>query len=251
MGKMVDIDESMYSCGLRILHPGGTQKTDEMAKMCGVAKGKLVLDVGIGKGVTPCYLAEKYGCDTVGIDVSERMLEQAKRMAEEKGLTDKVNFRKADAHNLPFEDKSFDIVIVECVTTLLDKSKAFSEMYRVLKSGGSLGDLEMTWQKKPSEGIEKRFHEFWEGYKTMTLEEWKKFIEGVGFEDVQTVDFSDTILDMEKTLKKELGIYGMLKFGLKLALNRSLAKAMSAYRKMFKEYVDYIGYGYFVGRKPK
>jgi len=250
MGRMADIDEFMYSCGLEILHPGGIQKTDEMAEMCGVAKGKLVLDVGVGRGVTPCYLAEKYGCDIIGVDVSERMLQRAERMAEEKGLTDKVSLRKADAHNLPFEDGSVDVVIVECVTTLLDKPKAFSEMYRVLRSGGSLGDLEMTWQKKPSEEVEKRFHEIWEGYETMTLEEWKRFIEGVGFEDVKTVDFSDTLPDMEKALKKELGMYGMLKFGLRLALNRSMAKAMSEYRKMFKEYADYIGYGYFVARKP-
>ena len=123
--------------------------TQEMAEMCGVAKGNLVLDLGVGRGVTPCYLAEKYGCDIIGVDISERMLQRAERVTEEKGLTDKVSLRKADAHNLPFEDGSFDVVIVECVTTLLDKPKAFSEMYRVLKSGGSLGDLEMTWQKKP------------------------------------------------------------------------------------------------------
>ena len=30
MGKMADIDEMMYSCGLDILHPGGIEKTDEM-----------------------------------------------------------------------------------------------------------------------------------------------------------------------------------------------------------------------------
>jgi cyclopropane fatty-acyl-phospholipid synthase-like methyltransferase len=62
MGKMADIDELMYSCGLEILHPGGIEKTDEMARACKIEKGKKVLDIGSGKGVTACYLAQKYQC---------------------------------------------------------------------------------------------------------------------------------------------------------------------------------------------
>ena len=46
MGKMADIDEMMYSCGLEILHPGGT---DEMVRMCKISKDKKVLDIGFGK----------------------------------------------------------------------------------------------------------------------------------------------------------------------------------------------------------
>ena len=49
MGKMADIDEMMYSCGLEILHPGGIEKTDEMVRMCKISKDKKVLDIGFGK----------------------------------------------------------------------------------------------------------------------------------------------------------------------------------------------------------
>ena len=47
------------SCGLEILHPGGIERTDEMARMCKIGKDKKVLDIGSGKGVTACYLAQK------------------------------------------------------------------------------------------------------------------------------------------------------------------------------------------------
>lgn len=63
---MIDIDELMYSYGLEILHPGGIEKTDKMARTCKVGKGKKVLDIGSGKGVTACYLAQKYECEAVG-----------------------------------------------------------------------------------------------------------------------------------------------------------------------------------------
>ncbi|MFQ6076143.1 MAG: hypothetical protein ACE5Z5_08425 [Candidatus Bathyarchaeia archaeon] len=113
-----------------------------------------------------------------------------------------------------------------------------------------MGDLEMTWQKKPQEKVEKELYELWEGYKSMTLTGWRGLLEETGFVDVRTVDFSDAIPDMEKALMKELGAYGMLKFGVKLMFNPSVRKAMNEYRRVFKQYVDYIGYGYFVGRKP-
>ncbi len=82
MGKMTDIDELMYSCGLEILHPDGIEKTDEMARVCKIGKDKKVSGIGSGKGVTACYLAQKYECEVVGVDLSERMVEYAKEMAK-------------------------------------------------------------------------------------------------------------------------------------------------------------------------
>jgi len=249
MGKMADIDEMMYSCGLEILHPGGIEKTNEMARMCKIGKDKKVLDIGSGKGVTTCHLAQKYECEIVGLDLSERMIEYAKEMAKKKGLDDRVSFRRADAHNLPFEDESFDIVLAECTTVLLEKEKAFSEFLRVTKSGGYIGDLEMTWQKLPPKELVDKVYNVWEGFRTMTFEEWKNFYEKMGMVDIKTVDFSETIPDMEKAMKKELGLKGVIKMGCKLLLRSDLRKAMNEYRKIFKEYSDYIGYGYVVGRK--
>ena len=171
MGKIADIDEMMYSCGLEILHPGGIGKTDEMARMCKIGKDKKVLDVGSGKGVTACYLSEKYECEVVGVDTSKRMVEYAKEMTKKRGLDDRVSIRRADAYNLPFEDGSFDIVLAECTTVLLDKQKAFSEFLRVTKRGGYIGDLEMSWQKLPTKELVDRVYDVWEGFRTMTLEE--------------------------------------------------------------------------------
>ena len=86
MVKMADVDEFMYSCGPDILHPGGLEKTDEMARACGVRAGKRILDIGSGKGVTTYYLAENYGCEVVGVDALERMVKYARELARRKGL---------------------------------------------------------------------------------------------------------------------------------------------------------------------
>lgn len=249
MGKMAAIDEMMYSCGLEILHPGGIKKTDEMARRCGIGEDKKVLDIGVGKGVTPCYLAEKYGCNVVGVDLSEKMLEEARRRANKKRLAEKVSFRIGDAHELPFADGTFDTVIIECVTTILDKKKAFSEVYRVLKSNGIVGDLEMIWRKEPSREAIRDTSEVWEGFETMTLGEWKKLLEEVGFIDVQMVDFSNMMQNMEREMRKELRFSGMMKFAFKLMIHGDLRKAWKEYERVFSEHEEYIGYGYLVGSR--
>ena len=249
MERMTSIDEVMYSCGLDILHPGGIEKTDEMARLCKIGDGKRVLDIGSGKGVTACYLAEKYKCKVIGIDSSEKMVKYAKKMAKEEGLYNKVSFIKGNAHKLPFKEESFDILLAECTTVLLDKERAFSEFIRVLKYGGYLGDLEMTWKKFPPQELINIVYELWEGFKTMTLDEWKNFYRKMGLIDIKTKDFSEKISDMEKTVMKELGFKGIIKMVFNLVLHPSLGKTMYEYRKIFKEYNNYIGYGYIVGKK--
>ncbi len=250
MGKMADIDEMMYACGLEVLHPGGIEKTDRMAEMCRVGKNKQVLDIGSGKGATACFLAQKYECEVVGVDKSERMIEYARKMTVEKGLESRVTFRRADALSLPFEDESFDTVLIECTTTLLpDKEKAFTEFLRVTRPGGGIGDLEMIWQKPPPKEMEDKVFHVWEGFRTMTAEEWRAFFERQGLVEIEVMDFSETIPDMGKAMKRELGLKGMLRMGTRLLLHSDLRKALVDYSRIFKQYADYIGYACMTGTK--
>jgi cyclopropane fatty-acyl-phospholipid synthase-like methyltransferase len=251
MGSMADIDEMMYSCGLEILHPGGIEKTDEMARMCHIGKDKSVLDIGAGKGATACHLAQQYDCDVVGVDSSERMVEYATQGARKKRLAARVSFRRADALDLPFEGETFDIVLAECTTVLVtDKDRAFSQFLRVLKPHGYIGDLEMTWRQAPTKRIAERARDVWDGFTTMTPDQWKDFFERMGMVDVKAVDFSESVRDLEKAMKKALRIKGKIKMLWMLLSRSDLRRAMKEYRALFQECRDYIGYGYVVGRKP-
>ncbi len=94
-----------------------------------------LLDVPVG---TAIFTKEKYEelnlARIYGIDYSSDMLEQAKYRLE--GLNN-VKLIQGDVSNLEFDDSSFDVVL--CMNGLhvfSDKEKAYSEIYRVLKSGG-------------------------------------------------------------------------------------------------------------------
>jgi len=131
-------------------HIGGLEATEAIIELCHIGAGKYVLDVGCGAGVTPCYIARRYNCRVVGVDILEGMVERCKERAEREKLSGRVESRVADAQDLPFEDNLFDAVITESVTAFPeDKQKAVNEYVRVTKPGGFVGLNESTWLKVP------------------------------------------------------------------------------------------------------
>lgn len=69
-----------------------------------------ILDVGCGTGRHAIELAKR-GYSVTGVDLSENMLNRAREKAIDTGV--QIDFEKADARNLPFEDE-FDLVIMLC-----------------------------------------------------------------------------------------------------------------------------------------
>jgi cyclopropane fatty-acyl-phospholipid synthase-like methyltransferase len=232
-----------------VLHPGGREKTDEMARACDVGPHTKVLDIGGGRGTTACHLARELGCEVVGIDVSPDMVQAALREVKRQGLEDQVVVQLADAHSLPFESESFDVILIECVTTLLDRDRAFPEFRRVLKPGGYLGDLEMTYQREPSEAFRRRLAEAWGGFTTMTPSGWEELFRDHGLEPTYVDDFSGRLCDMGSTMMKQLGVGGMAKMGCRLLSRPRVAMALVEWDRLLKAGQGVIGYGYIVGRR--
>ncbi|MDQ3839602.1 MAG: arsenite methyltransferase [Thermoproteota archaeon] len=103
-----------------------------------VGEGETVVDLGSGAGIDVFLSANKVGGSgkVIGIDLTDEMLEKARRNAEENGYTN-VEFRKGDIEKrIPVEDNSVDLVISNCVVNLTtDKVNTFKEVHRILKSG--------------------------------------------------------------------------------------------------------------------
>ena len=101
---------------------------------------KTVLDIGCGTGIISELLLEKGVEKLVCVDYAQYMLDQCRSKLEATGLSlDKVEYKLADAENLPFEDNTFDIIVSGMVLGLVvDQEKVLSEIYRVLKPGGEI-----------------------------------------------------------------------------------------------------------------
>jgi SAM-dependent methyltransferase len=103
-------------------------------------EGDIVLDLGSGAGFDVFLAAKKVGQSgkAIGVDMTDEMLAKARENAVRGGFTN-VEFKKGDIENLPLDDSSVDVVISNCVINLApDKAKVFTEIYRVLKTGGRL-----------------------------------------------------------------------------------------------------------------
>src|SRR5512137_495451 len=77
-------------------HVGGFAATDELLSLCHVGDAKEVLNVGCGIGVGVAYIARKFGCRAVGVDISEKMIKWSRLRAGEEKVEDKVEFRRAN-----------------------------------------------------------------------------------------------------------------------------------------------------------
>jgi ubiquinone/menaquinone biosynthesis C-methylase UbiE len=107
---------------------------DSRSWACGQATGN-VLEVAVGTGLN----LDAYPQDITltGIDWSDAMLDIARSRSTELGRT--ATLQQADAHQLPFDDVSFDTVVCTFgLCAIPDHTKAIREMTRVLRPGGRL-----------------------------------------------------------------------------------------------------------------
>jgi arsenite methyltransferase len=110
-----------------------------------IREGDVVLDVGAGNGLIGFGALELVGSSgrVIFSDVSEDLLDECRRIADELGAADRCEFLLASADDLPLSDASVDVATARSVLIyLMDKRPAFIELHRVLRPGGRLSIFE-------------------------------------------------------------------------------------------------------------
>ena len=105
-----------------------------------------ILDVATGTGDFAIQLNKSLQPQHItGIDLSQGMLDEARRKVKDKGLEEKITFVKGDCMALPMADGTFDAVTVAFgVRNFEHLQQGYEEMARVLKPGGMLCVLELS-----------------------------------------------------------------------------------------------------------
>lgn len=111
-------------------------ETDLAFKLIKIKEGMKILDVGCGTGNFSVKLA-KMGCKVTGIDISNEMLNIARKKSKEQNLD--IEFLNMDLNNLKFDDNSFDAVLsMTAFEFIQDAPKALEELFRIVKKDGQI-----------------------------------------------------------------------------------------------------------------
>ena len=135
-------------------HPGGLALTETLGLQLGLKAGQRVLDVAAGQGTSAIFLAQRFGCDVLGVEYSGQAVAQATAAARAAGLGERVRFELGDAEALPMESGAFDVVICECAfCTFPNRGAAAREFARCLRPGGRVGLSDLTRTGRLPEGL--------------------------------------------------------------------------------------------------
>ena len=147
--------------------------------------GGRILEIGVGTGLS----FDDYGADTrvVGIDISEPMIEKARKRLSTGRYPHVEELRVMDAHELDFADASFDCVVAQFVITLVaEPERVLSECARVVKPGGEIILVNHFYSERGvSAAIERAFARpsrslgLRPDFRFSRLEEWAKRQEGM------------------------------------------------------------------------
>ena len=189
------LDEMQLLYGEGYLSPGGSEEVD--AILDGVTvRGRHVLDLGCGVGGAAIRIVRELEAGTVvGVDVEQRTLERATAAVRAAGLAQRIAFELVAPGPIPLPDESVDIVFCkDVICHLADKGPLFSEIHRVVRSGGvlafgdwtrgSAADAPCTIRRP--DGLELHFE---------PLERYLRGLEHVGFTSISSRDHSAWLLE--------------------------------------------------------
>jgi ubiquinone/menaquinone biosynthesis C-methylase UbiE len=159
------------------IHVGGEKETEILAEKVGINKETHILDICSALGGPARHLAKKYGCKIIGLDATNKMVDEAIKRTEKDGLSDLISYKLGDVLNMDFEPNTFDIVWGQdawCYIT--DKKKLIQKSYEVLKPGGIIAFTD------------------WLQVGNMTTSEWESLNTFMVFPYMETLDGYEQIL---------------------------------------------------------
>jgi MPBQ/MSBQ methyltransferase len=126
-------------------HTRGRAATVDLARLLKLTAQDNVLDLGSGLGGPSRYLARNIGCRVTGIDLTPEFCATAEALAALVGMADAVTYRQANALEIPFSDRTFDVVWSQNVAmNIADRPRLYGEIHRVLIPGGRYGFTDVT-----------------------------------------------------------------------------------------------------------
>lgn len=234
--------------------PAMRRMEDLLAQKLGLASGAKALDAGCGVGDVASRLAQVHGLDVTGIDVQGPDIDEARRRAGRRQLSDCLQFQQMDYASLAFPDESFDGAYT--METLVHSDRVedvLAGLYRVLRPGGHLAHFE--YSRSPKDDTSAHDEKFMTqinqiaampAFQRLEHGVLERLLTDAGFVDVQTEDVTAHMLPMLKLFATA----GWLPYLVGAALGRSRLVVNSMAGVEFYVHRNCWRYNIITCRKP-
>ncbi len=163
-----------------------------LTSFANIQPGEVVADFGSGGGIDLVLAAHKVGPTgkMIGIDFAPHMIERAKQVMKEAGLSDRAEFILLDIENPQVPDNIADVVISNCVINLYPcKPCVYKQIFNILKPGGRLAISDIVTIGDVDPKVKEYFRLIWTGCTGGAIpeDEYLKIVQDVGFGQLKVV----------------------------------------------------------------
>jgi len=194
--------------GQDFVSPGGQEMAIELIKALDLQPGSRVLDVGCGLGGCAFTMARDFNLYVDGIDLSENMIERARKKCNEYGLRSKVNLSLGNCLDLEAGPTYHGIFSRDVFLHIHDKKRLFNNIKKALLAGGKILFTDYCCGAKPWSN-EFTAYVNSRGYQLNTVAQYTQILEDAGFQITSAEDATDRFIDI---LKAELKKIATLEF---------------------------------------
>lgn len=238
------------------LHEAILNENKFVAEQLKINPSDIILDAGCGVGGTTLWLAENYKVKVIGITISQKQLDLAKKYTQKRKLGHLTEFKLMNFCQTNFPNNFFTkILAIESVCHTKEKEKFIKESFRILKPGGLLVVADFFRKENLNKQEQNLLDQWCYGWEMPNLAILSKFAEDLsltGFKNIQCIDKTKEIEPSSKRMYMVMGIgmHVILKF-LELIKIRSSyggTKATQSQYHLFKNQA--VTYNVFIAEKP-
>ena len=209
LGKTIDSITIEDLAPVDEFHIGGRQATEHFVEQLNLSKQAHVIDVGCGLGGASRFVADKYGSQVSGIDLTEEYIKTGNALCTWVKLDKNITLHYGSALAMPFEGETFDGgFMLHVGMNIEDKTRLFSEVHRVLRRGASFGVYDVMQQKDG----ELTYPVPWATDSSTSAlsspEHYKKSLSDAGFEITHENNRRDFAMDFFERLRAQTQVAG-------------------------------------------
>lgn len=186
-------------------HPGGATLTRELASAVLVSRDAHVLDVACGNGNSARLIAADCGARVTACDFSLKNLHIARRTGSSATASQRIQFVRCDAAQLPFAAASFDAAICECSLCLFENpGSVLRQIQSMLSPGGRLGISDFFLNKPVPVSLQGMLGTVLCVARARSADGYRKLLEENGFASVRIRQVNWALTEMIQRVRHKL-----------------------------------------------